>query len=178
MNHRFFEERLFTDEPLTAQERLFLEQHLRSCERCRTLHAAWQETQLVLESAGWVAPRAGFSQRWQKRYVQREARTQQRRALALFVINALLAALFAFPVFALVVFSPQPLWLRVVIALYNLSALVPILEGIYTFLFTIIRATSQLLTPATEAALIAMFVGLTLIWLAMLRKFSARRVTC
>lgn len=176
MNHRFFEERLFTDDPLSAGEQLLLDDHLQTCEHCRALRAAWQETQVELRLAEWVAPREGFSMRWRERYLRRTAQAQQRRALAVFLVTTLLAAFFAFPFYISIASPSQPLWMRVVITLYNLSALIPIMEGISTFVLTVFRAFSQVITPAVEIAISVAFMGLTVIWLAMLRKYSYGRL--
>ncbi|PWH16685.1 MAG: hypothetical protein DDG59_09065 [Anaerolineae bacterium] len=176
MNHRFFEERLFADETLSPKEQILLEEHIQTCERCRALRAAWQETEIELKLTPWAAPQAGFSQRWRERYLRQTALNQQRRALGVFLLTSLLAALFAFPFFLLIASPAQPLWLRVMIALYNLSALIPVVEGIWTFLSTVGRAMAQVISPTLEIALGMTFVGLMVIWLAMLRKFSFGRI--
>lgn len=176
MNHRFFEERLFSDEPLPPEEQILLEEHIHACERCQALRAGWQEMEVELKLAQWVAPREGFSQRWRERYLRHTALAQQRRALVVLLVTSLLAALFAFPFFALIAFPAQPLWLRVMVALYNLSALIPAVEGVVTFLSTVGRAIAQLIPPTLEIALGMAFLGLMAIWLAMLRKFSFGRV--
>lgn len=176
MNHRFFEERLFADEPLPPEEQILLEEHIHSCERCRALHTAWQETKVELKLAQWVNPREGFSQRWRERYLRQTALAQQRRAVCVFLVASLLTALFAFPFFALMASPAQPLWLRVLIALYNLSALIPAVEGVVTFLSTVGRAIAQVIPPSLEIAFGIAFLGLMAIWLAMLRKFSFGRV--
>lgn len=176
MNHRFFEERLLTDDPLPPEERRLLENHLQTCERCRMLRAAWQETELELRIPQWVTPRPGFSSRWRERYQRQTALAQQRRALVGFLITSLLATLFAMPFLLLIASPAQPLWLRVMIALYNLSALFPVVEGITTFLLTVLRAIAQVLTLPLEIAIGTAFLALTAVWLAMLRKFSFRKL--
>lgn len=102
MNHRFFEERLFVEKPLPPEEQILLEEHINACERCRALWTAWQETEVELKLAQWVNPREGFSQRWRERHLRYTALAQQRRALGVFLVSSLLAALFAFPFFALI----------------------------------------------------------------------------
>jgi anti-sigma factor RsiW len=176
MNHRFFEERLFADEPLPPGEQILLEEHIHTCERCRALRTAWQETEVELKLAQWVNPREGFSQRWRERYLRQTALAQQRRALGVFLVTSLLAALFAFPFFALIASPAQPLWLRVMVAVYNLSALIPAVEGVVTFLSTVGRAIAQVIPPMLEIAFGMAFLGLMAIWLVMLRKFSFGRV--
>ncbi len=176
MNHRFFEERLFADGPLADEEQNILENHLQTCERCRALRAAWQETQIELQLAQWVAPRQGFSQRWRERYQREINLAQQRRAFVVFLGTSAAAAFFALPFIALLTSPAQPVWLKVVVALYNLSALLPIMEGILTFLLTVFRGISEVLTPSMEVAIGFAFMGLTIIWFAMLRKFSYGRL--
>ncbi len=175
MNHRFFEERLFVDEPLPEEEAVLLEEHLQTCERCRALRAAWQETELELKLTQWVSPLEGFSQRWWERYAHQVKVAQQRRAFAVFLLTSAAAAFFAFPFFALLAAPSQPLWLKIVIALYNFSALLPLIDGISTFLFTVFRVVVQVLPPSLELAFGVAFLGLILIWLRMLRKFSFGR---
>lgn len=155
---------------------MLLDEHLQSCERCRALRAAWRETEMELKLAQWTAPREGFSQRWRERYIRKMTLAQQRRALGVFLITSLLAAFFAFPFYLLIASPSQPLWMRVVIALYNLSALIPVVEGLSTFVLTVFRAVAQAITPTMEIAMGVAFVGLMVVWLAMLRKYSFGRL--
>jgi hypothetical protein len=155
---------------------MLVDEHLQTCERCRALLAAWQETQLELRVVQWATPREGFAQRWREHYRRQTVLAQQRRALAVFLFTSLMATLLAFPFFALIASPAQPLWLRVVIALYNLSALLPAMEGISTFLVTVSRTIAQFLTPSLEFALSLAFGAVLVVWLAMLRKFSFGRL--
>lgn len=77
MNHRPFEDWLLTDQPLTAEQRHELQNHLRICAAC----SAIAEVNLALRKAKTAVPAAGFSRRWQTRLAA-ERQIQRRKQIA------------------------------------------------------------------------------------------------
>lgn len=76
MNHRPFEDWLFADQPLTAEQKRELQSHLHTCAACTAI----AEVNLALRSARTAVPAPGFSSRWQARLAA-ERKLQQRRLL-------------------------------------------------------------------------------------------------
>ena len=67
MVHRPFEDWLLDDEPLPADKATALQEHLQSCASCRQLSQAWREVEVDLRTSPILAPRTGFTNRWQAR---------------------------------------------------------------------------------------------------------------
>ncbi len=92
MNHEPFETWMFAREMLTPDQQAALEAHLRGCEDCAALAAAWQQAEVLLRDPPSPEPMPGFADRWLAR--ERAARLQrQRRANALTVGGAAVGAL-------------------------------------------------------------------------------------
>ncbi|MDD5370007.1 MAG: zf-HC2 domain-containing protein [Anaerolineaceae bacterium] len=93
MNHLPYEEWLLSDEPLSPEQQMRLEEHLSSCEACQQLADAWQSLANVLRVIPEVAPTPGFAQRWQARQLQR--RTAQHRHITWIVLLLCISGSFA-----------------------------------------------------------------------------------
>ena len=85
MNHRLYEEWLFayedSAEELTQQQAAALQEHLQSCEACRALVGAWHEVQARLQDEPVLAPKSGFTSRWEMRLEAERERSQQRQVI-------------------------------------------------------------------------------------------------
>lgn len=79
MNHHLFEEWLLAEEPLSRSQAEALASHLKTCESCRHLSAAWSEVKHLLEATAFVSPAAGFAERWQSRLEAQNVYELQRR---------------------------------------------------------------------------------------------------
>lgn len=106
MKHQPFEDLLFSEEPLTTQEKAALQEHLQECMSCRLLAAGWQEVEDQLHRAPQLAPEPGFTLRWQARLEADRKRFHRRQSLALlsFIIGGTVLllgsiAILAWPVF-------------------------------------------------------------------------------
>ncbi len=87
MNHQPFETWLLADEPLAADERRSLQQHLQTCASCRSLQAAWEEVTHRFRRVPDPQPRPGFAARWQQRLEAHHRRMERRQALLLLAVN-------------------------------------------------------------------------------------------
>lgn len=67
MNHRPFEDWLFSDEPLAPPDAAALQVHLEACTECQTLALAWRAVDTNLRRTPQVEPAPGFATRWQER---------------------------------------------------------------------------------------------------------------
>jgi anti-sigma factor RsiW len=108
MTHEQYEEWLFayyderaiqlSEERLTAGQEAELHAHLKTCEDCRMLAAAWQAVDTQLREAPLSAPQPGFAQRWEARLQDDRQQVQRRQTVAVlgfsaFGVVALLVAL-------------------------------------------------------------------------------------
>lgn len=83
MDHKRYEEWIFSNGELTAGDRRALDDHLTACDRCRRLDRNWRLAGSVLSAAAQRAPTPGFSARWTRRLEQDDRRRQTRRSLAM-----------------------------------------------------------------------------------------------
>jgi len=67
MKHEPFVTWLVTEDPLPPEDAKQLKVHLKHCEDCRQLQAAWLNVEGVLGNGSLVSPSPGFVTRWQKR---------------------------------------------------------------------------------------------------------------
>ncbi len=99
MKHEPFENWIFEESRLPADQQKQLKAHTEDCAHCRQLDDAWQSVQREIRNAPAAAPRPGFGARWQASLAQRrelEHRRQARRwiislsALGFLVFTALI----------------------------------------------------------------------------------------
>jgi anti-sigma factor RsiW len=83
MNHKRYEEWIFSDGELTAGDRRALDDHLTACDRCRRLERNWRAVGNALSAAALRGPTPGFSARWTRRLEQDDRRRQTRRSMAM-----------------------------------------------------------------------------------------------
>jgi hypothetical protein len=105
MNHQPFRDWLLTgDEPgedaLTPQQRTELQDHLKTCESCRSISDAWMAVENHLHGQSIIGPNPGFTSRWETRLETERKRIHRRqtRLALLFSVGgatAILAVLVA-----------------------------------------------------------------------------------
>jgi len=83
MNHQYFEDLLFAEQPLTPQDNAVLQAHLQDCESCQMLAGAWQEVENQLHRSAMLEPAPGFTDRWQTRLARDGQRVQRRQSMLL-----------------------------------------------------------------------------------------------
>jgi hypothetical protein len=83
MNHHYFEDLLFTEQPLTPQDNAALQEHVRDCESCQMLANAWQEVESQLHRSAILEPSSGFTDRWQMRLAVDSQRVQRKQSMLL-----------------------------------------------------------------------------------------------
>ena len=94
MDHRHFEERIFTEGELSTADRRALNEHLAVCDRCLRLERSWRAARGRLTSTAVAAPAPGFSARWSQRLEQDNRRRRDRRSLTLLSAAFTAAALY------------------------------------------------------------------------------------
>lgn len=99
MSHQPYETFLFTDEPLTPEQRHSLDSHLMECAHCRALADALLSVDQVLAGSPEPEPAAGFTQRWYARLSEHRHERQQRNlwlmTLGLFALAGLILLILA-----------------------------------------------------------------------------------
>ena len=98
MNHQKYEEWLFAhigerdrqlpEEKLTEDQEIELQTHLKGCVECRLLASAWQNVDQQLREATLLAPKPGFTQRWELRLKQQRQLVQHRQTVAVLGFGA------------------------------------------------------------------------------------------
>lgn len=182
MDHKLFEQWLFSDEPLSPDQSQALRAHLEICESCRQLSKAWSGVQSLFEEVPQMEPSPGFADRWivrQEAQFKRELYQLNRRRTRLTLsITSLGAALFlslmAYQLFSTVGTPMQLLFMGIFQVTSFISKLIAIKDIMTTFLAIVFG----LVTPAYWAAIAAGLGLLSLLWLISLRQvFQHRRIT-
>ena len=85
MNHKQFETWILNDSQLNEEQKQALDAHLLACENCRKLQHGWENSLTQIRTSNFVAPAAGFSDRWQKKLqLEKKKRSIVRRRIILF----------------------------------------------------------------------------------------------
>lgn len=103
MNHRPFEDWLLENQPLTPEQNQELKNHLKTCSTCLAL----TEVDLMLKTSRLVAPRAGFTERFQLKLAAEEQLARKRQFWGLGILG--LIAILAMSFLIVQLFS---VWLR------------------------------------------------------------------
>ncbi|HAF61825.1 MAG TPA: hypothetical protein DCK95_05820 [Anaerolineaceae bacterium] len=67
MNHKQFERWILDDSPLNEEQQQILDAHLLTCEHCQKLNHGWKNSLKAITASPYIAPAAGFSDRWQSK---------------------------------------------------------------------------------------------------------------
>jgi hypothetical protein len=176
MDHQPFRNWLLSEERLSAEQIQSLQQHLASCESCSQIESAWKEVDFQFQNLSLVAPKSGFTERFQDRLVEYQSARQLRKGWltigATAFIAILLLALLVTQVWELIQ-APGPFMMAM------LERLVSVIS-IYFLLQNVIGSISWS-TPVLTFIVMFFLVGIvsfmSVLWLLMYKKFSlARRV--
>lgn len=85
MKHQYYEEWLLMDEPLPAEQKQLLQEHLKSCDSCLLLSQKLGEVSNNIRRSPMIAPEPGFTNRWLARFHADQERLQRRQALGMLV---------------------------------------------------------------------------------------------
>ncbi|MCC6192437.1 MAG: zf-HC2 domain-containing protein [Anaerolineales bacterium] len=175
MNHKPYQEwmQAVLDGALAPGERRQLEDHLAGCGECQSAWATLNEVQRLFKAGPLVAPRAGFTGRFQARLAQRRSRPRLVwGALALGLAAVATAALVVPPglglIYAALRAAQQPATALAITA--SLQALVATIDTVGGALWIAARAVVEpavanpLAWPLALAAL-----GLTGVWVYVMR---------
>jgi hypothetical protein len=177
-NHPLFEELLLSDQPLTTEQTISLQEHLLVCDNCRQVSSAWRDIERVLCRAPMIAPPATFMQRWETRLAFDRIIQERRQNLlilcfciggAAFLLSLLVGLLFP------AIRSLLPLALG---SIYQVMGIISTADLVVDIVSPVVRSIGSLLPPTMWAAISVALGGVCVIWMAALRQlaFSRRSV--
>lgn len=76
MNHQPFEDWILDEKPLTPEEHVELEEHLKVCENCQMIAKGLTATDRIFQNAPMFSPQPGFNQRWEAFFIKRKEEEQ------------------------------------------------------------------------------------------------------
>lgn len=177
MNHQPFENWLFSDEPLSADDELELRDHLMDCDHCSGLENAWVDVECLFAEVTEIEPAPGFVNRWQATLEANRAAEkaiQQRwQSLIFLVVVANFAAI------ALALMSVQLFYTYgsvtewVMSWVYRAATAMVLVNGFGNAFITISRTIPQLI-PNEWWVAIALTLGFsTIVWFVSMTKLSS-----
>lgn len=173
MNHRFFEDRIISEEPLTTTQRIELEDHLRSCNSCQQFQTSWKATEEKLQNVQMVAPRDGFTDRWQAYLATDLVKKQKQQSLWLLLIY-LTGAIVMFILFGLLalplLLSPEPLLMALALWITNW---VSTLEVVFDFVTILFKTMNRIVPITLWVGIGVALCSLSSLWLVAFRRLSS-----
>jgi len=177
MNHQPYRDWLLSEEQLSVEQSLVLQEHLRTCESCSQIESAWKELEGVIQrSARQVEPASGFTERWQARLAEHQYHQQKLRGWLTIGVTSLIVT-------SLLVLLITQLWSLIQAPGPYLAEWLNRVVGVISIYYTIQNLVSPYSWQIPVFTFIAMFflVGIisfmSVLWLATYRKFSmVRRV--
>jgi anti-sigma factor RsiW len=176
MSHQPFEEWLFLDEGLPAEQERLLQEHLTSCPRCQQLAGAWAEADCFLRATPEAAPAPGFVQRWQVHQAEDRVRAglrQVRMVLGLTVSLGAIASLLIGAEIVSLLRSPAEMAVRLIDQAMTWIVQVFVFREIVEALLEGARVAVPsywwLMLPVVLA-------GLGVLWIASLYRFALKGV--
>ena len=173
MKPQQLEDKLFSDEPLSTEEREELEARMQAYPELAVLHKNWSALKPQLEAAEMAAPEAGFAKRWRTRWDAETARNARRRA---FLTAGLCSAAALFFLFS---FAPPTLPSLVDMKRFGLSAISSMIEW-FAFLQVVVRVAGSLLAKMPSpwwSAIASLILILPLAWTALFRQLAFAKGT-
>lgn len=173
--HQPFEDWILERKTLDADQEPALQEHLQSCESCRSFAESLREVEFRLKGQTLISPEKGFTHRWQARLAQERARQQTSQTY---------------------VFLGATLGGAVVLLVAMGILLIPVLRSPYPFLLALAYQITTTITFISEVALLmgtlvgtmlgvvptSLWIGLTVatgalmaLWLVVFRQLLNRR---
>ena len=176
MNHKPYREWMHAllDGDLAFSERRQLEEHLAACADCQTTWSSLSEVQRLFKAEPLLAPRPGFTGRFQARLRQRRAQPRLIWGAAALGLGAVASAALVVPLGLGLIFSTlraaqQPATSLALLA--SLGAVADLLQTLLTGLYLAGRAVlgAAIGSPLAWAALV-LALALTAVWLYLIRR--------
>jgi hypothetical protein len=167
MNHQPFEDWLLNDRPITQQQKYELDMHIRTCAYCTAL----AETGIALKAVKKASPKAGFTNRFQARLMERKVAERRRRlwGALLFTFGGLLLLMWIASPFLLTFFSAPATWIAAFVqwAVFIVTTIEALAQAGSVF----VRILPDFLSPFGWMVLISAFAGVSLLWTVSIWRF-------
>lgn len=178
MNHQKYQDLLFSDQELSHQESVALQEHLQKCDSCYEFAVAWGEVENQLREAPMIAPQPLFTERWQATMEKEIVRNTRKQNRVMLGITWGAAALF---LMALLVFgwpllhSPKVLILAY---LYQFIGTLSVVNVVWEVGSAFLQGILNGVSPIWLVVLASMVIELFVLWVVSIRYLSKpRRVT-
>jgi hypothetical protein len=168
MNHQPFEFWLLEDQPLDAEQKRELQDHLRSCTRCSAL----SETGLAFHTVRSVGPAAGFTHRFQGRLAAYKLAERRRKIWGMtgFIAGGLaLLAWLSAPALAPVIDSPAE-WTAMVLS--YLFFLFASLQAVGEVGLMFLRVAPGFIPSFAWMVLASAMAGMGLLWIVSIWRLT------
>jgi predicted anti-sigma-YlaC factor YlaD len=178
MNHQLFEDWLFSEDPLNPEQAQALQEHLKTCDSCRQLSAAWSEVETLFASTPPAKPAPGFTSRWKTRWQSKLAnelhKRQRRQTWSIFAITTLgtvLLFIVMLDQFRSTINAPTDL---VLFWVGWLTSLLSYANAVQDVSIALLRTLVSVFPPSYWVILLSAFIALSLLWIFSLRHFYFR----
>jgi hypothetical protein len=163
MNHQPFETWILDPLDLEEPDQTALRHHLEACQDCRQLQKKWLLLHQELRTPPILAPRPGFTRRWQAGMAERRLREQRRQAWKLFLLcsGAATAVLLIMVGYILLTSSPAA-WIQA--AMRTINGTLGAYSSMRDLATTWMSMTPLGLNVVIWAALIFSFCLLAITW--------------
>jgi hypothetical protein len=174
MNHQPFRESLLSEEQLSVEQIQALQDHLRTCESCSQIEPAWNELKAVIQKSPQFEPAIGFTDRWQVRLIEYQARQQRRRGwLTISVTSLIVTGLLVLLITQLwsLLLAPGPylaVWLNRLVSVVSIYYTLQNIASSYSWNIPIYTFVGMFFV-------VGMISFMSVLWLATYRKFSLAR---
>jgi hypothetical protein len=177
MNHQPFEDWLFSEDPLPADDERELRDHLMDCDQCSELENAWMGVASLFNEVPNVAPAPGFANRWQAtleadRVADKAMRQRWQSLIFLVVIaNGAAVALMLMGVQLFNTYGSVTEW--VMSWVYKAATAMVLVNGFGNAFITISRTVPQLIPNEWWIAIVVTLGFSTIVWFVSMTKLSS-----
>ena len=177
MNHQPFENWLFSEEPLPADDERELGDHLMDCDQCSRLENAWMDIASLFAEVPEVEPAPGFINRWQATLeadrAAEKALRQRWQSLIFLVVIANFAAV-ALALMGVQLFNTYGSVTEWVMSwIYKAATVMVLVNGFGNAFVTISRTVPQLIPNGWWAAIAVTLGFSTIVWFISMTKLSS-----
>jgi hypothetical protein len=177
MNHQPFENWLFSEEPLPAEDERQLRDHLTGCDQCSGLENAWMDVERLFADVTEIEPAPGFTNRWQAtleaNHAVEKAKRQRWQSLIFLVVIANFAAM-ALALVGLQLFNTYGSMTEWIMSwIYKAATVMVLVNGFGNAFVTISRTVPQLIPNGWWAAIAVTLGFSTVAWFVSMTKLSS-----
>ena len=178
MNHKPFEDMIFTPDGLMDSDRVILQNHIATCEDCRLLSLAWEHVSLDLHASPQADPAPGFTTRWLQR-LEADFSRQQRRQSLLILAFCILGAGLLLGALVLLAFPLAGTPREMVMVWISRAGILISTASIFQDLVTnLVKALAATISPLWLILLLGIGSLIAVLWAASVRVLlNPRRVT-